>query len=153
MRPFDPALVEAVWQELSAYPEERSSAEARAFVAGQPHLVRLAEALTRGFDREVQKAALGLLFLLVKVIEAHREAPVPAVSAARVAEVYRQTLARLEQGEGAAAEPREPDLARHLLTAFYDRGPESPEPEAEVETSLFLLLRTAADALAAEEDL
>lgn len=148
MRPLDPALVETVWQELSAYPEERSSAEARAFIASQPHLVRLAEALTRGFDREVQKAALGLLFLLLKVIEAHRETPVPAVPAAWVAEVYRQTLARLEQGKGAAPEPREPDLACYLLAAFYDRGPESPEPEA----SLFLLLKTAADALSAEED-
>lgn len=154
MRELDSTLVREVWDGLCAYPPEQSEAEARAFVKRQPHLVALAHVLTREFARDVQKTALGLLFLLTKVIEAHREAPVPSLSRARVTRAYEGTVAWMDRWEG--ADPRflersgefpQPHLVPYLLGAFFPEGAGPPEHEEEVKGSLFLLLASAADAL------
>lgn len=153
MRPLGAALVEEVWADLLAYEPARSEAEARGFVERQPHLVALAEMLTREFDRDTQKTALGLLFLLTKVLEAHREAPVASVSRERLAAAYRATVEWLERWEG--ADPRvlaareelsRPQLAPYLVARFYPGGTSPAEYEDEVRTSLVLLLQTALDA-------
>ena len=157
MRELDEALLVEVWQELCAYEPGRSVAEARAFVDHQPHLVALAETLTQEFGRDVQKAALGLVFLLTKVIEAHREAPVCSVSRARVAQAYEATLAWMERWDG--ADPRflersgefpQPHVIPYLVSAFYPEDAGSPEHEAEIKGSLFLLLKSAVDAIEGE---
>lgn len=154
MRELDVALVTEVWQTLCGYEPERSTAEARAFIEHQPHLVALAEALTREFGRDTQKAALGLVFLLTKVVEAHLEAPIASVSRARVTQAYDATLQWMERWEG--AEPRflersgefpQPHLVLYLLSVFYPEGAGPAEYEAEVKGSLFLLLTSAADAI------
>ncbi len=154
MRALDSTLVREVWEALCAYAPEQSEAEARAFVSRQPHLVALAQALTREFGRDVQKTALGLLFLLTKVVEAHREAPVPALARGHVARAYEAAVAWVDRWDG--AEPRflersgefpQPHLVPYLLGAFYPEGAGPPEYEAEVKGSLFLLLASAADAL------
>lgn len=139
--------------DLLAYEPARSEAEARGFVEQQPHLVALAETLTREFDRNTQKTALGLLFLLTKVIEAHREAPVASVSPERLGAAYRATVQWLERWEGAdprslaaSAELTRPQLAPYLVARFYPWGTSPAEYEAEVQASLFLLLQTAVDA-------
>jgi len=153
MRPLDAALVEEVWLDLLAYEPERSEAEARGFVEQQPHLVALAERLTREFDRETQKTALGLLFLLTKVIEAHREAPVASVSRERLGAAYRASVEWLERWEGAdpqvlaqSVELARPQLAPYLVARFYPGGTSPAAYEAEIKASLFLLLQTAVDA-------
>ncbi len=159
MRDLDQALVEEVWDTLAAYPPDRSQTEARAFLTRQPHLVALAETLTEEFDVEVRKAALGLLFLLVKIVEAQREAPVPSLSRGKVARAHAAALAWMERWDGAderflarSGEFPQPHLIPYLITGFYAAAGDSLEHEAEVKGALFLLLKSAADALADPED-
>ncbi len=154
MRELDQALVAEVWQTLCTYEPARSAAEARTFIGHQPHLVALAETLTGEFGRDVQKTAIGLLFLLTKVVEAHHEASLPSIARARVAQAYDATLAWLERWEGAdprflerSGELPQPDLIPYLLSAFYPEGAGPPEYESEVKGSLFLLLKSATDAM------
>lgn len=147
-----------MWQTLSAYEPERSRAEARTFIDRQPHLIALAESVTDEFDVGVRKVALGLLFLLAKVIEAHREAPLPTVSRERVGRAYEATVEWLERWDGAderflarSGEFPQPHLIPYLIGTFYPATGDAAAHEAEVKGSLFLLLKAAADALLAPE--
>jgi hypothetical protein len=153
VRELDQGLVDEVWQTLGDYDPARAQAEARGFIARQPHLVALMESLTEEFDLEVRKAALGLLFLLIKVYEAHREAPVASLSRARVAEAHAASVAWLARWDGAdsrfLARSREfpqPNLIVYLIATYY-LPDDSPEHAAEVKGTLFLLLQTVAEAL------
>lgn len=154
MRELDEGLVREVWEELSGLDAGGSEAEARAFIDGQPHLVALAGRVTAELDQEAQKSALGLLFLLTKVVEAARGAPVPPVSEGRVRAAYEATAEWLDRWDG--ADPRflersgefpQPHLITYLVDGFYRGGPGPEEHEAEVKGNLFLLLKTAAEAL------
>lgn len=154
MRELDEALVDEVWDTLSAWEPERSQTEARTFIDGQPHLVALAEAVMEEFDLDAQKAAFGLLFFLAKVVEAHREGPLSPVSRDQAGRAHEATLAWMERWEGAderflarSGEFPQPHLIPYLIIRFYRGDPGHDEYEAEVRGSLFLLLKAAADAL------
>jgi hypothetical protein len=158
VRELDQTLVDEVRVALDGYDPARARAEARDFRTRQPHLVALAESLTREFDVEVRKAALGLLFLLVKVYEAHREAPAPAVSRTDVITARAATAAWLERWDGADArflarsgEFPQPHVIPYLISRFYPAD-DAPEHAAEVKGTLFLLLQTVVTALTGRSD-
>jgi hypothetical protein len=158
MRAIDSALVEEVWREMTAYPPGRAEEEAVAFLQRQPHVVAFCHSVTKPFDENIQKAGLGLAFLLFKILEASLGTPFPPVARERVMEAYAVTTAWLEQSEGAdprlflqrvldQGESPHPTLIRYLLTVFYGGDPKSAAPDAAVGASLFLMLRTLCDAL------
>jgi len=66
MRAIDRTLVDEVWRELTAYAPARVASEAQAFLDLQPHAAAFSQSLTRQFDPTVQKAALGLAFLVLR---------------------------------------------------------------------------------------
>jgi hypothetical protein len=158
VRAIDQSLVDEVWREMTAYPPGRAEDEARAFLQRQPHIAAFCQMITEEFDLTVQKAALGLTFLLFKILEASLAAPFPPVAEHRIREAYEATTDWLEQWEG--ADPRmflrsvqgggefpHPNLVQYLLTVFYGGDPESLDYDQEVKASLFLLLKTLSDAL------
>ena len=158
MRAIDRSLVDEVWREVTAYPPGRQADEAREFLERQPHVAAFCQVVTKEFDAAVQKAALGLAFLLCKILEASLGAPFPPVAQHRIQEAYEATTEWLEQWEG--AHPRiflrsvqgrgefpHPNLVQYLLTFFYGGDPESVDYDQEVKASLFLLLKTLSDAL------
>lgn len=158
MRAIDSSLVDEVWREITTYPPGRAEEEAKAFLQRQPHVAAFCHTVTKEFDAAVQKAALGLAFLLFKILEASLGAPFPAVARERIVEAYEATTEWLEQWEG--ADPRiflrsvqaggefpHPNLIQYLLTVFYGGDEESAEYDAEVKASLFLMLKTLSDAL------
>ncbi len=158
MRPIDPALLDEVWREITAYPPARVEEEAAAFLARQPDVARFCHTVTKQFDESVQRAAVGLAFLLFKILEASLGVPFPSVARERVTEAYEATTAWLEGWEGvepqiflrdvldAAASPH-PNLTQHLLTLFYGSDPLSGKYDAEVVAALYLMLKTLTDAL------
>jgi len=158
MRAIDQGLVDEVWREMTAFEAERAAAEAKAFLAHQPYVGEICHQLTEEFDPETQKAALGLAFLLFKIVEASVGSTFPTVSRERLIQAYEATTEWLEQWEG--SDPRffirsvqgggefpHPNLVQYLLTLFYGGDPESAEYEDEAKASLFLLLKTLTDAL------
>lgn len=158
MRAIDQSLVDEVWREIAAYPPGRAEEEARAFLQQQPHAAQFCQVVAKEFDPTVQKAALGLTFLLFKILEASLGTPFPPVAAHRIREAYEATTEWLEQWDG--ADPRmflrsiqgggefpHPNLVQYLLTVFYGSDPESVDYDQEVKASLFLLLKTLSDAL------
>jgi hypothetical protein len=153
-RILDDGLIEAVWDAVRSYGPERAEREARAFIDRQPHLVALAEAMTQGFAEDVCKTALGLVYLVAKLVEAEQEAPLPAVSATEVDRAYRSATARLggtSDGEGVPASDAgafsRPELIPALVLRFRPPRLGHGEEEAEVRGRLVVLLRAAADAL------
>ena len=158
MRAIDQSLVDQVWREITTYPPGRQEDEARQFLERQPHVAAFCQVVTKEFDPPVQKAALGLVFLLFKILETSLGAPFPPVAQHRIQEAYEATAEWLEQWEG--ADPRiflrsvqgggefpHPNLVQYLLAVFYGGDPESVDYDQEVKASLFLLLKTLSDTL------
>lgn len=153
MRGIDQALVDEVWRETAAYPPGRVEAEAGAFLAQQPHVAAFAQTMTRDQDPVVQKAALGLCFLLFKTLERSLGRPFPLLAAARLREAYEATtdwLARSGTADAAgvlsaADDPAHPTLVSYILAVFY--GGAAGEYNEHVRAALFLMLRTLSDAL------
>jgi hypothetical protein len=158
MRAIDQALVDEIWREMTTYEPDRAGAEAKMFLSRQPHVAEICRELTKEFDATVQKAALGLAFLLLKIVEASLGAPFPTIAQERIIRAYETTTEWLEQWDG--AEPRiflravqgagefpHPNLIQYLLTVFYGGDPESAEYDGKVKAGLFLLLKTLVDAL------
>lgn len=158
MRAINSSLVDKVWQEITTYPPGRVEDEARAFLHRQPHVATFCGVVTKEFDLAAQKAALGLTFLLFKVLETSLGAAFPPVARDRIQGAYEATTEWLERWEGADPQiflrsvqgegelPR-PNLVAYLLTVFYGGDAESAEYDQEVRASLFLLLKTLTDAL------
>lgn len=158
MRAINQGLVDEVWEEMVTCPPEKAEDEARRFLKRQPYVAELCQSAIKEFDDQVKKTALGLTFLLFKILEASLGAPFPTVTRQRITEAYQATTEWLEQWEG--ADPRiflrsieageefpHPNLIQYLLTVFYGGDPESVEYDAEVKATLFLLLKTLSDAL------
>ena len=158
MRAIDQALVDEIWRETATYEAERAKAEAKLFLTRQPHVAEIWQELTKEFDTEAQQAALGLAFLLFKIVEASLGVPFPTIARERIIRAYEATTEWLEQWDG--AEPRiflrsvqgggefpHPNLIQYLLTVFYGEDPESAAYDEEVKANLFLLLKTLTDTL------
>jgi hypothetical protein len=153
VRPIEPALVDEVWRETTSYPPGRIDEEARDFLTRQPHVAAFAHAMTREQDAVVQRAALGLCFLLFKVLERSLGRPFPLLAEARLHaahEAVAQWLATHDPEAGdavdeAAGPPGHPTLAAYIVSAFY--GGSADTYDERVRAGLLLMLRTLTSAL------
>ena len=98
---IDQSLVDEVWRALNDYDQVQAQGEARAFIRNQPHVAAFLRELTEEFDQEVQKAALGLVFLLFKVVEAHRGTSPGPISRERIQGAYDAATTWMERWDGA----------------------------------------------------
>jgi len=138
VRGIDQALVDEVWRETASYPPGRIDEEARGFLARQPHVAAFAHALTREQDPVVQRAALGLCFLLFKVLERSLGRPFPPLAQERLRSAH----------EAALDAPGEQPLAAYIVSVFYGDGAESCDERARA--GFLLMLRTLTAALDVE---
>src|SRR6266568_5274304 len=155
MRAIDKTLVDEVWRELTAYAPARVASEAQAFLELQPHAAAFSQSVTRAHDPAVQKAALGLGFLLFKVLEASLGRPFPQLAEDRILEAYALTQAWLAEHDGTAPAQllealehgEHPSLPGYILSVFYEGAAASADYDDTVRASLFCLLKTLTDAL------
>ena len=155
VRAIDRTLVDEVWRGMSAYAPDRVTSEAQVFLECQPHAAAFSQGVTGGFDPVVQKAALGLAFLLFKVLEASLGRPFPLLAEERILAAYVETQAWLGAHESAppahlleALEQGEhPSLPAYILSVFYEGGPAAADYDATVRATLFCLMKTLTDAL------
>ena len=140
---------------MSAYAPARVASEAQRFLELQPHAAAFSQAVTGSFDPAVQKAALGLAFLLFKVLEASLGRPFPLLAEERVVAAYAETQAWLAEHAGAAPAAlleaiehgEHPSLPAYILSVFYETGTAAGGYDETVRASLFCLLKTLTDAL------
>ena len=155
MRVIDRALVDDVWRDVTGYAPARVASEAQAFLELQPHAAAFSQSVTRGLDPAVQKAALGLGFLLFKVLEASLGRPFPQLAEDRVLEAYALTQAWLAEHDGTAPAQllealehgEHPSLPGYILSVFYEGAAAAADYDDTVRASLFCLLKTLTDAL------
>jgi hypothetical protein len=155
VRPIDRTLVDEVWRGMTAYAPARVASEAHRFLELQPHAAAFSQSVSSGFDPAVQKAALGLAFLLFKVLEASLDRPFPLLAEERILAAYAGTQAWLGEHEGVAPAQllealergEHPSLPAYILSVFYEGGAAAGECDDTVRASLFCLLKTLTDAL------
>ncbi len=155
MRAINRALVAEVWQDLTGYGAARTDEEARAFLTRQPFVAGFSHALTQGQDEAVQRAALGLCFLLFKVLEASLGRPFPEVAEARIVAAHAEARAAIAELGAPEADTvlramdggTEPGLVAHILAAFYGGAGAAAGYDDGVRANLALLLGTLARAL------
>ncbi len=153
MRGIDQALVNEVWREITSYPPGRIDEEARDFLARQPEVAAFAHTVNAEQDPVVQRAGLGLCFLLFKILERSLGHPFPRLEESRLRAAHdasTEWLAGLEGDDSArivaaAGAPGHPTLAAHLVTVFYGEGAEGCDER--VRAGFLLMLRTLTDAL------
>lgn len=153
MRGIDQTLVDEVWRETTSYPPGRIDEEARAFLSRQPHAAAFARAMSRGQEPVVERAALGICFLLFKILDRSLGRPFPRLAEERIATAYEATAEWLDSLGGgdparvlaAATAPGHPTLVAYILSVFYGDGADGYDEQ--VRASLFLMLRTLTDAL------
>ncbi len=153
MRGIDQALVDEVWRETTSYRPGRIDEEARDFLTRQPHVAAFAHAVTRGQDPVVQRAALGLCFLLFKILERSLGRPFPLLAESRLQAAQEASTAWLATLEGdepggvleATDAPGHPTLAAYIITAFYGDAAEACDER--VRAAFALMLRTLTSAL------
>jgi hypothetical protein len=155
MRAIDRVLVDEVWRDMTGYAPARIASEAQAFLGLQPHAAAFSRAVTNAFDPAVQKAALGLAFLLFKIVESSLGRPFPLLAEERVMTAYALTQAWLGEHDGAAPAQllealehgAHPSLPAYILSVFYEGGTAAADYDETVRASLFCLLKTLTDAL------
>jgi len=154
MRGIDRALVDEVWRDVTLYPPGRVEAEAAAFLGQQPHVAEFARAVTQELDESVQKAALGLAFLLFKILERSLGRPFPPVEPDRLAGAHEEVAEWLAQAAPDERAPlssldtgSHPSLTSHILSLLYRGDADPAEYDPDVRASLSLLLRTLTLAL------
>ncbi|HET8532462.1 MAG TPA: hypothetical protein VFO08_15030 [Methylomirabilota bacterium] len=152
MRGIDQALVDEVWREITSYPPGRIEQEAREFLERQPEVAAFAHTVAREHDPAVQRASLGLCFLVFKIVERSLGRPFPRLEESRLRAAHTaltEWLAGLEDDSArilaAAGAPGHPTLAAHLVSVFYGEGAEGCDER--VRAGLLLMLRTLTDAL------
>lgn len=153
MRGIDQALVNEVWREITSYPPGRIDEEAREFLARQPEVAAFAHTVTAEQDPVVQRAGLGLCYLLFKILERSLGHPFPRLEESRLRAAHDASTAWLAGLEGddsarilaAAGAPGHPTLAAHLVTVFY--GEDGEGCDERVRAGFLLMLRTLTDAL------
>ena len=154
VRAIDQALVDEVWREMTAYPPGRIQSEAQAFLGGQPHVAAFTHAVMKPFDPPVQQAALGLCFLLFKILDRSLGQSFPLLSEERIVAAYEATRQWLAESGGEAGaialsvdQGPHPSLITYILSVLY-RGESDPAGyDEQVKASLVLLLTTLTDAL------
>jgi hypothetical protein len=153
VRSIDQALVDDVWRETTSYPPGRIDEEARAFLARQPHVAAFAHSVTRERDASVQRAALGLCFLLFKILDRSLGHPFPLLSESRIQDAHQAVTEWLETLDGPESDrvletvgaPGHPTLPAYIISVFYGEGAEACDER--VRAGFALMLRTLTDAL------
>jgi hypothetical protein len=153
VRGIDQTLVDEVWRETASYPPGRVDEEARDFLVRQPHVAAFAHSVTREQDASVQRAALGLCFLLFKILERSLGHPFPLLSESRIHAAHRSVTEWLDaQTDDESARvletmsaPGHPTLPAYIIAVFYGAGAE--DADERVRAGLALMLRTLTDAL------
>ena len=153
MRGIDQTLVDEVWRETASYPPGRIDEEARTFLARQPHVAAFAHSISHEQDASVQRAALGLCFLLFKILERSLGHPFPVLSESRIQDAHRAVTEWLEALEGPESDrvletvsaPGHPTLPAYIIAVFYGEGAEGCDER--VRAGFALMLRTLTDAL------
>lgn len=153
MRGIDQALVDEVWREITSYPPGRIEHEAREFLERQPEVAAFAHTVAREHDPAVQRASLGLCFLLFKIVERSLGRPFPRLEESRLQAAHAASTAWLAGLAGddqarilaAAGAPGHPTLAAHLVSVFYGEGADACDER--VRAGFLLMLRTLTDAL------
>jgi hypothetical protein len=155
VRAIDRALVDDVWRDVTGYAPARIASEAQSFIELQPHAAAFSQSVTRAHDPAVQKAALGLGFLLFKVLEASLGRPFPQLAEDRILSAYAVTQAWLAEHDGTAPADllealehgEHQSLPAYILFVFYQGGAGAEDYDPTVRASLFCLLKTLTDAL------
>jgi hypothetical protein len=160
LRAIDQALVDEVWRDLVHYPPERVRREADAFLEQQPDVAAFCRGMTEALDPAVQHAALGIGFLLFKILEVSLGRPFPPLAPARIHTAYASIESTLQGGDADPAEllrrlddPAHPSLTAHILSVFYHGTEAAPagkpagDYDEQVKASLALLLETLTTAL------
>jgi len=106
MRAIDQQLVDEVWREVTTYEGDRATTEAKAFLRRQPYVGEVCRQLMKEFDPAAQTAALGLTFLLFKIVETSLGAPFPPISQERLIQAYEATTEWLDQWVGGTSRTR-----------------------------------------------
>jgi hypothetical protein len=153
VRGIDQTLVDEVWRETASYPPGRVDEEARDFLSRQPHVAAFAHSVTREQDASVQRAALGLCFLLFKILERSLGHPFPLLSESRIHAAHQSVTEWLDaQTDDESARvletmsaPGHPTLPAYIIAVFYGAGAE--DADERVRAGLALMLRTLTDAL------
>ena len=155
MRRIDQALVDEVWRETASYPPGRVAEEATDFLGRQPHVTAFAHSITHEHDASVQRAALGLCFLLFKILERSLGHPFPLLSEARIQDAHHAVTEWLLTLDAAGEEsdrvletvsaPGHPTLPAYIIAVFYGEGAEGCDER--VRAGFALMLRTLTDAL------
>lgn len=154
MRPIDGTLVNEVWGEIIGFPPAQVQAEAQAFLERQPHVAAFTGVLTRELDPPVQQAALGLSFLLFKVLERSLGRPFPLLTEARIQQAYEANVDWLADTQAGAQSlidtlgaGSHQSLVAYVLSVFYGAERDGAGYDTEVKANLFLLLKTLTEAL------
>ena len=153
MRGIDRALVDEVWRETTSYPPGRIDEEARDFLGRQPHVAAFAHSITREQDASVQRAALGLCFLLFKILDRSLGHPFPLLSESRIQDAHRAVTEWLETLDDEESDrvletvspPGHPTLPAYIISVFYRDGADGCDER--VRAGFALMLRTLTDAL------
>jgi len=153
VRGIDRALVDEVWRETTSYPPGRIDEEARDFLARQPHVAAFVHAATAEQDETVQRAALGLCFLLFKILERSLGRPFPQLAESRLSAAREESREWLATFDGVpsdraldvASAPGHSTLPAYILSVFYGEGADTSDER--VRAGLILMLRTLTDAL------
>ena len=153
MRGIDQALVDEVWRETASYPPGRIAEEATDFLTRQPHVAAFAHSITHEQDASVQRAALGLCFLLFKILERSLGHPFPILSESRIQDAHDAVTAWLDTLDGEESDrvletvsaPGHPTLPAYIIAVFYGESAEGCDER--VRAGFALMLRTLTDAL------
>jgi hypothetical protein len=153
VRGIDQALVDEVWRETASYPPGRIAEEATEFLTRQPHVAAFAHSITHEQDASVQRAALGLCFLLFKILERSLGHPFPLLSESRIQAAHHAVTAWLDTLDGDESDrvletvsaPGHPTLPAYIIAVFY--GESAAGCDERVRAGFALMLRTLTDAL------
>ncbi|HTG10525.1 MAG TPA: hypothetical protein VK746_06985 [Candidatus Eisenbacteria bacterium] len=153
MRGIDQTLVDEVWRETASYPPGRIAEEATDFLTRQPHVAAFAHSITHEQDASVQRAALGLCFLLFKILERSLGHPFPLVSESRIQHAHHAVTTWLDTLDGEESDrvletvsaPGHPTLPAYIIAVFYGESAEGCDER--VRAGFALMLRTLTDAL------
>lgn len=153
MRGIDQTLVDEVWRETASYPPGRIADEATEFLTRQPHVAAFAHSITHEQDASVQRAALGLCFLLFKILERSLGHPFPLLSESRIHDAHHAVTAWLDTLHGDESDrvletvgaPGHPTLPAYIIAVFYGESAEGCDER--VRAGFALMLRTLTDAL------
>ncbi|HKC05562.1 MAG TPA: hypothetical protein VKJ67_01755 [Methylomirabilota bacterium] len=153
MRGIDQTLVDEVWRETTSYPPGRIAEEATDFLTRQPHVAAFAHSITHEQDASVQRAALGLCFLLFKILERSLGHPFPPLSESRIQDAHHAVTTWLDTLDGEESDrvletvsaPGHPTLPAYIIAVFYGESAEGCDER--VRAGFALMLRTLTDAL------